>query len=134
MADPVRLFAEFKDDQGDAWRVNVHDVDFVGTATEFTLAADGFVLTYEGNSEDRHQPIIGSQVQFTIMDRTAQTSSFLDHLPGAVEGRFSVSVREDPDGTDLFFWGGIILPEQVVRADTFDPRPVDITATDDLGN
>ena len=58
MADPIRLFAEFQDDLGTAYKLNIHQAGFVGSSTEFNLGADGFTLRYSGNNEDRKQPII----------------------------------------------------------------------------
>ena len=105
MADPIRLFAEFTDDQGTDWRVNIHDSDYVGSAVEFNLGADGFVLRYSGNNEDRMQPIIGSEVTFTLTETLTAHETFMDLLAQNVEVRFSVSIRKDPDGDDDFWWG-----------------------------
>ena len=134
MADPIRLFAEFTDDQGTDWRLNIHDSDYVGSAVEFNLGADGFVLRYSGNNEDRYQPIIGSEVTFTLTETETAHETFMDLLATSAEQRFSVSIRKDPDGTDDFWWGGVLYPEQVVRP--YDARPIQntLTAADDLGN
>jgi len=134
MADPIRLFAEFTDDQGTDWRLNIHDSDYVGSAVEFNLGADGFVLRYSGNNEDRYQPVIGSEVTFTLTETSAAHETFMNLLAQNVEVRFSVSIRRDPDGTDDFWWGGVLLPEQVIRP--YDAQPIQntLTASDDLGN
>lgn len=134
MADPIRLFAEFTDDQGTDWRLNIHDSDYVGSAVEFNLGADGFVLRYSGNNEDRYQPVIGSEVTFTLTETLTAHETFMNLLAQNVEVRFSVSIRRDPDGTDDFWWGGVLLPEQVIRP--YDAQPIQntLTASDDLGN
>lgn len=134
MADPIRLYAEFTDDQGTDWRLNIHDSDYGGSAVEFNLGADGFVLRYSGNNEDRYQPVIGSEVTFTLTETLTAHETFMNLLAQNVEVRFSVSIRKDPDGTDDFWWGGVLLPEQVVRP--YDARPIQntLTASDDLGN
>ena len=134
MVDPIRLYAEFTDDQGTDWRLNIHDADFTGVARQFNLSADGFVLRYSGNNEDRYQPIIGSEVTFTLTETEAAHETFMNQLAQNVEVRFSVSIRKDPDGDDDFWWGGVLLPEQVIRP--YDAQPVQntLTASDDLGN
>jgi hypothetical protein len=134
MADPIRLFAEFSDDKGIDWRLNIHDTDYVGSAVEFNLGADGFVLRYSGNNEDRYQPIIGSEVTFTLTETLTAHETFMNLLAQNVEVRFSVSIRRDPDGTNEFWWGGVLLPEQVIRP--YDAQPIQntLTASDDLGN
>ena len=43
MADAIRLQAEFTDDLGNDWQVNIHDSDYVGSIVPFKLGADGFV-------------------------------------------------------------------------------------------
>ena len=134
MADPIRLFAEFTDDQGTDWRLNIHDADYVGSAVEFKLGADGFVLRYSGNNEDRHQSVIGSEVTFTLTETENNHETFMNLLATSVEQRFSVSIRKDPDGTNDLYWCGVLLPEQVVRP--YDARPIQntLTASDDIGN
>jgi hypothetical protein len=134
MADPIRLFSEFKDDRGVDWRVNIHDEDFTGTATEFTLGADGFVLRYTGDNENRYQPVIGSELTFTLVEQGATETTFMDLLSTAAEQRFSVSVRKDPDEFNTLWWGGVILPEQVIRPDEYFPIMNTLTASDDVGN
>ena len=52
MADPIRLYAEFKDDLGDDWRLNIHDANYSSSAIEFKLGADGFVFRYSGDNEE----------------------------------------------------------------------------------
>jgi len=134
MADPIRLQAEFTDDLGNDWQVNIHDSDYVGSIVPFKLGADGFVLRYSGNNEDRYQPVIGSEVTFTLTEENSDHTTFMDLLATNVEIRFSVSVRKDPDGTDDFWWGGVLLPEQVIRPFDYYPIQNTLTASDDLGN
>jgi hypothetical protein len=134
MADAIRLQAEFTDDLGNDWQVNIHDSDYVGSIVPFKLGADGFVLRYSGNNEDRYQPVIGSEVTFTLTEENSDHTTFMDLLATNVEVRFSVSVRKDPDGSDDFWWGGILLPEQVVRPFDYYPIQNTLTASDDLGN
>lgn len=134
MADPIRLYAEFTDDLGTDWRLNIHDADFGGTAAEFKLGGDGFVLRYSGNNEDRYQPVIGSEVTFTLTEENSTHETFMNLLAQNVEVRFSVSIRRDPDGDDDFWWGGVLLPEQVVRPYDYWPIQNTLTASDDLGN
>ena len=94
MADAIRLQAEFTDDLGNDWQVNIHDSDYVGSIVPFKLGADGFVLRYSGNNEDRYQPVIGSEVTFTLTEENSDHTTFMDLLATNVEVRFSVSVRK----------------------------------------
>ena len=131
----TRFYGEFKDEVGDVWRINLHDTSYNGTATEVTLGAEGFALTYSGNNEDRHQPIIGSSVEFTVMNDGGTFDTFLNSvLPAADEGRMQVEIRKDPDNVNSLYWAGILAAEQVEQDDAPAPNPVHMTATDDLGN
>jgi hypothetical protein len=131
----IRFYGEFTDERGDDWRINIHDTDFTLSATEITLGAEGFALSYAGNSEDRHQPIIGSSVEFTVINTGGKFDQFLNNvLPAAEEGRIQIEVRKDPDNVDSLYWAGILASEQVEQEDAPTPNPVRMTATDDLGN
>lgn len=132
----TRHFAEFADEQGDVWRINIHDADLPGvyTATEFQVGSEGFVLSYAGNNEQTHQPIIGSSVEFTMYESTAQHTQTLDLFTTVAEGRLICEIYRDPDSANVLYWRGVILAEQVVRMDEAKPTAVRITATDDLGN
>ena len=37
MADPIRLFAEFTDQLGTDYKLNIHESGYGGSATEFNL-------------------------------------------------------------------------------------------------
>ena len=109
--------------------------NYNGTAYEIKLGAEGFDLSYSGDNEDRYQPIIGSSVQFTVMNEGGEFETFLNTvLPAAEEGRMQLEIRKDPDNTNTLYWAGILAAEQIEQADAPAPNPVSITATDDIGN
>lgn len=129
----VRLYSEFTNLKGETWRVNFHDEDFTGTATQVKLGGEGFVLTYQGG-EDIFQPILASTCSVEFVQQDATQQGFLNDLTGsAEEGRFLLSVRRDPDGDDELYWHGVLLMDQIVIPDIAAPRGVELTATDDLG-
>lgn len=134
MADPIRLYAEFTDDLGTDYRVNIHDSNFTGTTTTFVLASDGFVLRYTGNNEDRMQGVIGSELTFTLTEENTIHTAFMDDISTTPEIRFSVSVYKDPDGANTPYWFGVLYPEQVTRPYDYYPIQNTLTAADDLGN
>lgn len=129
----VRLYSEFTNLKGETWRVNFHDEDFTGTATQVKLGGEGFVLTYQGG-EDIFQPILASTCSVEFVQQDATQQGFINDLTGsAEEGRFLLSVRRDPDGDDELYWHGVLLQDQIVIPDIAAPRGVELTATDDLG-
>jgi hypothetical protein len=133
-APAVRLRAEFSDILGEEWQLNIHDADYAGSIVDFNVGGDAYVLRYEGNNEDRHQPVIGSTLEFSIVENAAGITTFLDYLPSSQDGELTVTLRYDPDGVNTLYWAGVILPEQVVRQDQAYPAEVRIIAADDLGN
>lgn len=131
----IRFYGEFQDEVGDVWRINLHDIDYNGSAAEVVLGSEGFALTYEGNGEDRYQPVIGSSVEFTVMNQGGTFETFLNTvLPGAEEGRMQLEIRKDPDDVNSLYWAGILAAEQIEQEDAPTPNAVRFTATDDLGN
>jgi hypothetical protein len=92
------------------------------------------VLSYSGNNEQQHQPIIGSSVEFTMYENDNAHTQTLDLLYSTAEGRLLLEVYRDPDGTNTLYWRGVILADQVERADEPFPTAVRLQASDDLGN
>lgn len=133
-APAVRLRAEFSDILGEEWQLNIHDSNYSGSIIAFNVGGDAYQLRYEGNNEDRHQPVIGSSLEFSVIENSASITTFLDELPTTFEGELTVTLRYDPDGVNTLYWAGIILPEQVVRKDEAYPQEVRIIASDDLAN
>jgi hypothetical protein len=133
-APAVRLRAEFSDILGEVWQLNIHDSNYSGSVIAFNVGGDAYQLRYEGNNEDRHQPIIGSSLEFSIVENSASITTFLDELPTTFEGELTLTLRYDPDGVNTLYWAGLILPEQVVRKDEAYPQEVRIIASDDLAN
>ena len=134
MADPIRLFAEFTDQLGTDYRLNIHENGYGGSAFEFNLGADGFVLRYSGDNENRMQPIIGSEVTFTLTETTAQHTAMLTALATSEDSDFKVSIFKDPDGANTLFWTGVLLHEQVELQDEAYPIQNTMNAVDELGD
>ena len=134
MADPIRLFAEFTDQLGTDYKLNIHQDGYGGSATEFNLGSDGFVLRYSGDNENRMQPIIGSEVTFTLTETVAQHTAMLTALATSEDADFKVSIFKDPDGANTLFWTGVLLHEQVELQDEAYPIQNTMNAVDELGD
>ena len=134
MAYNLRLYSEFTDYEGDTWRVNIYQDSYGGSSSSFTLGADGFILSYEGDNQSRYQPIIGSSVEIPFTETTAAHTNFLNAIATSAEGDFTVGIFRDPDGDNTLYWGGVLLGEQCVVVDEAMPRRVQLKASDDLGN
>ena len=134
MADTIRLFAEFTDQLGTDYKLNIHESGYGGSATEFNLGSDGFVLRYSGDNENRMQPIIGSEVTFTLTETVAQHTAMLTALATSEDADFKVSIFKDPDGANTLFWTGVLLHEQVELQDEAYPIQNTMNAVDELGD
>ncbi len=134
--DPIRLYAEFKDDNGLEYRLNIHQAGWQVSPFEFNLGADGFTLQYSGDNENRMQPIIGSELTFTLIENAAQHTTFIQQLANSEDAEFTVSVWK---GWGLgilqnLFWTGVLLSEQISLMDEAYPIQNTFNAVDELGN
>jgi hypothetical protein len=130
----IRLQSIFKDDEGLQWTINIHDDTYSGTVIPFTLGGDGFVLNYEGETDTRYKPVIGSYVEFTLYEQNEDHRDFLDELVTDPEGRYLVEIRVAPSPADKLFWAGVLLADQLLFDDAAWPTPCRLRATDDLAN
>ena len=132
-----RLYAEFKNDIGRVYRISIWDTNATWNSAnkaEFNVGSEGFVLKYSGANEQQHQPIIGSTVEFTMYENASAHTQTLDLLYSFPEGRLLLEIYEDPDNQNDIYWRGVLLAEQIERADEPFPTAVRLTASDDLGN
>jgi hypothetical protein len=130
----VRFYADFRNDAGDDFRVNIYDNDFSLPATEQTLSVPGFTLTYEGNNQEQYQPIIASRLDFTIYNEGGDFDTWLNtDVPASAEGRYPIElVRDLGELEEVVWWRGILIPEQMQQMDEATPSAVNLTASDDL--
>ena len=134
MAYNLRLYSEFLDQDGNGWRVNIYQDGYLGSTYTFNLGGEGFTLSYEGDNQSRHQPIIGSSVSIPFTETTSDHSTFIEALATSAEGEFTVAIIKDPDGVNTLYWGGVLQPDQCVIQDEYFPVRTTLRAVDDLGN
>jgi hypothetical protein len=150
----VRLYSEFKSDQGDQYKIEIHDSQWLAVATEFNVDSRGFELTYEGETDDIVSPIVGSKLTFGAYAANGTFETFIDTLKLFQENRFRVVVyrsetivgRNVTDGLVLqtlltndddteyrLYWAGWITQDLISIEDTSEPFIVQITSTDGIG-
>ena len=88
----VRLYAEFRSDRGDQYKIEIHDSQWLAVATEFNVDSRGFELTYEGETDDIVSPIVGSKLTFGAYSTDGTFETFINTLKGFQENRFRVVV------------------------------------------
>ena len=150
----IRLQAEFRSDQGDQYKIEIHDTDWLGGIYEFNVASDGFTLTYRGETDDIVSPIIGSELSLPCYSNSGQFTTFINDLRSYQESRFRVVVyrseshtrRAVGDGlvfeplldeidetTYQFWWCGWIIQDAITIEDASQPFLYEIVANDGIG-
>ena len=131
---------EFEDINGDGWFIQIYDEDYGGATTfEFSVGSVGFELTWEGDINNRTEPIIPSRVTIPFMVQNGNDESLIDNLATGYEGRYFIEIYyRDPStpviGAAHLFWRGILLPDLTEFEDAYYPQEVSLTAVDDLAN
>ena len=130
----VRFYADFQNDVGIQYRINIYDNSFSLAATEVTAATPGFTLSYEGNNQEQYQPILPSKIDFTIYNEGGDFETWLNTtVPEAPEAQFPIEILTDPgEVAEAVFWRGVLLPEQTQQMDEPTPSAVNLTAADDI--
>lgn len=145
----VRLYSEFKSDQGILYRIEIHDTQWLAAATTFNVDSRGFELTYEGETDDIVSPIIGSRLSFGAYSANATFETFINTLKTFQENRFRVVVYRptavweswadlwnnatDPWDEISLYWIGWLTQDLVNVEDSSAPYIYEITATDGIG-
>lgn len=125
----VRLYSEFNTDQGDLYKIEIHDSSWVASSTAFTVDGRGFELSYQGETDDIISPIVSSRLTFGAYSQDGTFELFIDTLKQFQENRFRVVVYRaaSQDVVNDF--------AQRVFADggTTESLPCVTSAVDDLG-
>ena len=100
-----RLYAEFTSSLNADYRVEIHDTDFVGSATAVALK-DGFRLDIDAPSRAFSEAILPGTLEFTIIIRDL-AETLKDDIVTSSESRFSVLVEKDGD----LYWSGALVPD-----------------------
>jgi hypothetical protein len=145
----VRLYSEFKSDQGILYRIEIHDTQWLAAATTFNVDSRGFELTYEGETDDIVSPIVGSKLTFGAYSANATFETFINTLKEFQENRFRVVVYRptsvweswadlwnnatEPWEEISLYWAGWITQDLISIEDTSEPFVVQITSTDGIG-
>lgn len=128
----LRLYSEFKSDTGQLFKIEIHDDEFTGTASSFKVASDGFVLNYEGESDNIVSPVIGSECVVSAYNTTSAFDLFITDLKDHQEDRFTLRILKDV--AENLFWAGIVTQDLIVVEDVSKPYIFQISATDGIGH
>lgn len=129
----VRLYSEFKSDNGKQYKIEIHDANWLAASTEFNFDSRGFELIYEGETDDIVSPIVSSRLQFGAYSTNATFETFIDTLKTFQENRFQIAVYKYNGTSYDLYWAGWILQDLVSVEDASQPYIYELTATDGLG-
>jgi hypothetical protein len=91
----IRFQSEFTSDNGDSYKIEIHDTDWLGGIYTFNVDSRGFELEYTGETDDIVSPIIGSRLCIGAYSNDGQFETFIDSLKGYQENRFRIVVYRE---------------------------------------
>ena len=129
----IKLFAEFKSDQGQYYKIAIHDEDYSGSSPdEFKVTSSGFQLSYSGDTDNIYSPMIGSSVSFGMYITDAATRAFLTNVKSVQEDRFFIEVFDGTESSPTLFWRGFIAQDILQVQDVSEPYVLEIVAIDGI--
>ncbi|MGB0496632.1 MAG: hypothetical protein ACPGJI_09765, partial [Kangiellaceae bacterium] len=132
----LRLQTQFVDVDNIRWRVSIDDSSLsVDDPNPFVKSGDdGFALTYEGQNQERFNPVLPTKVTFSIELATAAHESLITDLANSAEGRFKVHIEKERKLLDVWFtwWVGTVVADQVSFPDMALPYFFQISAVDQI--
>ncbi len=134
MAYGVQKYAEFKDDFGQDWKIEILKEGYGGATSQFTLSSTGFQLKYTGEGDDLNTPIKGSEVTFTFYTQSASDDTFIIDIANADQTDYAVRIYKDTAGANTIYWVGNIVMDSAEILDAYFPQPHMIRAIDGIAN
>ena len=134
----IRFRSDFTSMDGVGWRIDIIDTEFSGSITEFTTGMDsndGFTLSYEGENQERWNPIISSNVVVNMAVETALLDAFINDLISQPEARFYIDIRKKVSDVPVSYarhWFGEIATDLITIEDRQRPYLFQITAFDNF--
>lgn len=120
--------SEFKSNIGITWRIDLHNVDYSGSASTFTVAGEGFTLERNATNGDPTDAVLGSQLTVHALAETSAFDNYLRGLVNDAEDRNFVVIYKDT----VKWWAGVLLMDMYEEVDAPRPRAVDLRFTDGL--
>lgn len=129
-----RFTAEFKDTEGQQFRLNIFDDDYSGADVEATLtvARPGFELTYESEPDAPYQGIISSSLTAFLVNEGGSFDTWLSNIPNVAENDVTTTLERWDGSTYQLEWAGVVMIDQLEQVDIPTPAPVQIVANDGL--
>ena len=91
----IRFQSEFTSDNGDSYKIEIHDSAWLGATYDFNVDSRGFELEYTGETDDIVSPIIGSRLCIGAYSNDGQFETFIQSLKGYQENRYRIVVYRE---------------------------------------
>ena len=126
---------EHTSENGIKWQIEILDstLSSGNMNTEFSLTPDGLTIKWDGENDERYQPVKASACRFTIMIENATLAGFPTLLAAADEGRFTVKVQKYDGSSWDTYWRGFIVAQDMEIEDIDYPYEFDVEAIDGIG-
>ena len=108
----LRREAEFQNDLGKYFKLNLYDSLSSGASTPFILSARGFDLEYQTKDRTRFTGVIPSSVSFDIVHTSSADDSLVNDIKTAPYKRFQLEILISDNGTTFSeYWCGNVLSD-----------------------
>ena len=109
----IRLQSEFTSQNGDDYKIEIHDSEWLGGTSTFNVSGNGFSLDYTGETDDIISPIISSFLSVSAFVENAAFETFISNLSEYQDNRFHLEVFKDNGGYELFWVGSLALEDSL---------------------
>jgi hypothetical protein len=126
----------FLNQNGETFRVEIHDSGTFPLSLTVETADDGFTLSYQGATDKVVPGIIGSSASVDIKvneDNRSDIDDFIQDLITSVETRFNLVIWRVVAGVDNLHWVGIVTPDISEYEDIGSAFFLSLRAVDGLG-
>ncbi len=131
----LRREAEFQNDLGKYFKLNLYDSLTSGPSTPFILSARGFDLEYQTKDRTRFTGVIPSSVSFDIVHTSSADDTLVNDIKTAPYKRFQLEILISDNGTTFSeYWCGNVLSDVSAEQNLsfFAGTQTTITVTDGL--
>ena len=135
----MALYNKYKNEHysenGTFWKLEILDstLSSGNQDIDFDIGPEGVTVKWDGENDERYQPIKGSSCNFTMMITNATLNGFLALLRTADEGRFTIKLSYYDGSSWNVYWRGFIVAENLAEEDLDYPFELDVEAIDGLG-
>lgn len=113
---------------GESWQISVFDTEHTGGVTPFDCFAPGFVLSVEGDGDNRIGFIKASTVKVTALVNDSAFETFINEIIGSLEQRFFVKIYQD----DVLYFAGLMLQDLIELPISSFPYAFEMTFSDGI--